>query len=89
MEAYLRAFVNYEENNYARLLPLTEFVYNNARYASTGYMLFNLNCKYHPYVSYENDIDLRSKSKAANELTKKLRNLMATYRENLQHAQKL
>ncbi len=30
MEAYLRAFVNYEQDDRARLLPMAEFAYNNA-----------------------------------------------------------
>ena len=89
MEAYLKAFVNYEQDNWARLLPMAEFAYNNVKQASTGYTSFELNCGYHPRVSYEEDIDPRSKSKVANELTKKFRNLMAACRKNLQHAQKL
>ena len=44
MEAYLQAFVNFEQNNWARLLPMAEFAYNNAKNASTGYILFELNC---------------------------------------------
>ena len=89
MEAYLRAFVNYEQDNWARLLPMAEFAYNNAKHASTGYTPFELNCGYHPRVSYEEDVDPRSRSKAADELTEELRTLMAAYRENLQHAQEL
>ena len=89
MEAYLRAFVNYEQDNWARLLPMVEFAYNNAKHASTGFMPFKLNCGYHPRVFYEKDVNPRSGSKAADELTKELRNLMAAYRKNLQHAQKL
>ena len=53
------------------------------------YMSFELNCGYHPRVSYEEDINLHSRSKAANELTEELRNLIAAYREKLQHAQEL
>ena len=49
-------------------------------------MRFELNCEYHPHVSYEEDVNPCSRSKAANELTKELRNLMAACRENLQHA---
>ena len=83
MEAYLRAFVNYEQDNWAKLLLMAEFAYNNTKYVSTGYTLFELNCGYHLHVSYEEDVDPRSRSKAANELTEKLRNLMAACRENL------
>ena len=68
---------------------MVEFAYNNAKHASTGYTPFELNCGYHPCVSYEEDVDPCSRSKAADELTEELRNLMAACRENLQHAQKL
>ena len=83
METYLKALVNYEQDNWARLLLMAEFAYNNAKHASTGYTSFELNCGYHPRVSYEEDVDSYSRSKAADELTKELRNLMAAYRENL------
>ena len=65
---------------------MAEFAYNNVKHASIGYMSFKLNCGYHPRVSYKEDVDPRSRSKAADELTKKLRNLMAAYRKNLQYA---
>ena len=57
MEAYLRAFVNYEQNNWARLLPMAEFAYNNTKNDSIGYTSFELNCGFHPKVSYEEDVD--------------------------------
>ena len=68
---------------------MAEFAYNNAKHDSTRYTPFELNCGYHPRVSYEEDVDSRSRSKAADELTKELRNLMTACRENLQHAQEL
>ena len=89
MEAYLRAFVNFEQNDWARLLPMAEFAYNNAKNASTGHIPFELNCGYHPRVSYEEDLDPRSKSKTAEELSSELRNLMAVCQQNLHHAQEL
>ncbi len=86
MEAYLRAFVNYEQNDWARLLPMAEFAYNNAKNTSTGYTPFELNCSFHPRVSYEENVDPRSKSKAADKIAAESRNLMSVCRENLQHA---
>ena len=68
METYLQAFVNFKQNDWARLLPMAEFAYNNAKNASTGYTPFELNCGYHPRVSYEEDVDPCSKSKLANDL---------------------
>ena len=83
MEAYFRAFVNYKQDNWARLLPMAEFAYNNAKHTSMGYTPFELNCGYHPRVSYEEDVDPRSRSKAADELIEELRTLIAACRENL------
>ena len=51
MDAYFWAFVNFEQNDWARLLPIAEFAYNNAKNASTGFTSFELNCGYHPRVS--------------------------------------
>ena len=89
MEAYLRAFVNFEENDWARLLPMAEFAYNNAKNASSGHTPFELNCGYHPWMSYKEDVEPRSKSKSANELSAELRELMIVCQENLHHAQEL
>ena len=89
MEAYLRAFVNVEQNDWARLLPMAEFAYNNAKNASTGYTPFELNCGYHPRVSYKEDLDPRSKSRTAEELSSELRELMIVCQQNLHHAQEL
>ena len=88
MEAYFRVFDNFEQNDWARLLPMAEFAYNNAKNASTGHTPFELNCGCHPWMSYKKDVNPRSQSKSADELLTKLRDLMIVCRENLYHAQK-
>ncbi len=65
MEAHLWAFVNYEKDNWARLLPMAEFALNNAKNGTTGHTPFELNCGFYPRASYKEDVDPRSKSKAA------------------------
>ena len=72
IEAYLQAFVNFEQNDWARLLLMAEFASNNAKNASTGHMPFELNGRYHSWVFYEEDIDPCSKSKLVDELLAKL-----------------
>ena len=89
METYLRAFINFEQNDWARLLPMTKFAYNNAKNTSTGHTLFELNCGYHPCISYKEDVDLRFKSKLADKLSSELWKLMTVCRENLYHSQEL
>ena len=87
MKAYLWAFVNFEQNNWVRLLPIAEFAYNNAKNTSSGHTPFKLNCGYHSQMSYKKDVEPRSKSKSANELSAELRKLMIVCRKNLYHAQ--
>ena len=53
----LRAFVNWEQDDWARLLPMAEFAYNNAKNTRTGHISFELNCGYHPIVSFREDIN--------------------------------
>ena len=68
---------------------MAKFAYNNAKNASTGHTPFELNCGFHPRMSYEEDVDPRSQSKSADELSAELRELMIVCRENLHHAQRL
>ena len=89
IEAYLRAFVNFEQNDWVKFLPMAKFAYNNAKNASTSYTSFDLNCEYYPYVSYKEDIDPCSKSKLTDELSAKLQKVMIVCQENIYHTQKL
>ena len=85
METYLQAFVNFEQNDWAQLLPMAEFAYNNAKNASISHTFFELNCRYHPWVSYKKDLDPHSKSKTAEELSFELQNFMAVCQQNFYH----
>ncbi len=89
MEAYLRVFVNWKQVDWARLFPMAEFTYNNAKNASIGYTPFKLNYGYHPRISFKEDVDLCSRSRSVNELAKELRELMKVWCQNLLHVQGL
>ena len=89
IETYLQAFVNFEQNDWACFFLRVEFAYNNTKNASTGHTRFELNCGYHPRVFYKEDLDPRSKSKTAEELSSELWNVIAVYQQNFYHAQKL
>ena len=86
MEAYHRVFINFKQNDWARLLPMAEFVYNNAKNASTGHTPFELNCGYYPQMWYKENIDPRSQSKSADKLSAELKELMIICQKNLCHA---
>ena len=38
---------------------MAEFAYNNAKNASTDFTSFELNYRYHPWVSYKEDLNPR------------------------------
>ena len=88
MEAYLQVFVNFKLNDWARLLSIAKFAYNNAKNASSGHTLFELNCGYHPQILYKDKIDPYSKSKSADNLSVELNELIIVCKKNLYHAQK-
>ncbi len=89
MEVYLRAFVNGEQDDWARLLPIAEFAYNNAKNASIGHTPFKLNWGYHAKVSFEEDIDPCLRFRSANELAEELKELIEVCCQNFFHAQEL
>ncbi len=68
---------------------MAEFAYNNTKNASTSHTFFELNCNYHPRVSFEEDVDPRSRSRSTNKLAEELRELMEVCCQNLLHAQDL
>ena len=72
MEAYLRAFVNFKQIDWARLLPMAKFAYNNAKNSSTGHTSFKLNYGYHPRDSFKENINPHFQSKSVDELSAEL-----------------
>ena len=85
METYLGAFINWEQDNWVKLLPMAKFVYNNAKNASTSYILLKLNCDYQPRVLFEEDINYRLKSRSADKLVRELKELIEVCCQKLLH----
>lgn len=52
IEVYLRIFIYWKQNNWARFLLIAEFVYNNVQNISTGLMHFELNCNYYACIFF-------------------------------------
>lgn len=48
LEQYLRIYCDFHQDDWYELLPLAEFVYNNAKSSSTGMSPFFANYGYHP-----------------------------------------
>src|SRR5258708_283866 len=53
LEQYLRAYMNYQQDDWSSLLPLAEFAYNNAMNEMTRVSPFFANKGYHPSFAVE------------------------------------
>ena len=60
LEQYLHVYCNYQQDNWADLLPLAEFTYNNTLSATTRISPFFANKGYHPNISVHLEHDLTS-----------------------------
>lgn len=72
IELYFQAFVNLPQNDLAKLLPMTKFIYNNTENAITGHMLFELNYGYQLRMSFKKNINPSFYSEIAYKLVAKL-----------------
>ena len=87
MEQYLRAYINFEQDDWVRWLPKAEFAYNNAYNSSTKMSPFFAMLGYHPRMSYEHEVDKRSINPSADEVAKMHREIMNYLKEQLTEAQ--
>ena len=76
IEAYLRAFVNWKQDDWAKLLLMAKFAYKNAKNAGTGHTLFEINYNYYSRVSFKEGVDPQLKSCSANKLAGELKKLI-------------
>lgn len=88
IDADLQAFDNFEEDNWATLLPMAKFVYNDTKNASIDHTVFELNCSYHLQSSYKQVVNPCSKLKSANKLSIKLGELITVCGGKFYHTQK-
>jgi hypothetical protein len=56
LETYLRAYVNYQQDDWAFWLAVAEFCYNNHQSASTTVSPFYFNYAYHPRLDFQTPI---------------------------------
>lgn len=60
LEQYIRIYTSYQQDNWAPLLPIAEFAYNNAPNNSTGISPFFANKGYHPNITVHREYTLAS-----------------------------
>lgn len=60
VEAYVRAFCCYEQNDWSQMLPMAEFAYNNSVTSATGMSPFYANYGYHPSTNWPVEAEVRN-----------------------------
>lgn len=64
IEAYLRAFCTYEQDNWFDLLPMCEYAYNNSVTSATKLSPFYANYGYNPRTNWLADVEPKNPSSA-------------------------
>lgn len=79
-------FINFKQNNWAKLLQIVTFMYNYKKYIDNSYMFFKLDNDYYYCVFFRDNIDSYSHSKIVDKLVANLEELFAVYCKNFDHA---
>jgi hypothetical protein len=85
LEQYLHIFCSYQQDNWASLLPLAEFAYNNTPNETTGLSPFFANKGYHPQLTVHPERDVASAR--AREFAVDLGELHDYLKDNIRQAQ--
>jgi hypothetical protein len=88
MEQYLRIYCDYHQDDWSQLLPLAEFVCNNAKNASTGMSPFYANYGYHPRATLKIHPSKDYENPAAEAFVDHLKQTHARLRSTLEEARK-
>ena len=87
LETYLRTFADAEQAEWANMLPMAEFAYNNATHSSTGASPYYLMYGYHPEIHYVVEDDpTGEKVPSAKDRVKHLHDVREALVKRLEHA---
>src|SRR5258705_3455379 len=85
LEQYLWVYMNYQQDDWATLLPMAKFAYNNATNATTGVSPFFANKGYHP--EFTADLQVETSSAKAQAFMVDLECVQVELKENIAQAQ--
>ena len=88
IKQYLRAYVNFEQNNWITLFFIAKFAYNNSKNASIDFSLFEVMIDYFSRITFEKPFDSRVKSIFVKTHAKHLNNLIKMCKKVLLTTQK-
>ena len=85
LEQYLQVYMNYQQDDWATLLPMAEFTYNNATNVTTGVSPFFANKGYHP--EFTMDPQAETSSAKVQTFVADLEHIQAELKESIAQAQ--
>src|SRR5258708_4679409 len=85
LEQYLRTYTNYQQDNWAMLLPMAKFAYNNATNVTMGVSPFFANKGYH--LEFTADLQADTSSAEVQTFVADLEHTQAELKENITQAQ--
>ncbi len=85
LEQYLWVYTNYQQDDWATLLPMAEFTYNNAMNVTTGVSPFFANKGYH--LEFTADLQVKTSLAEAQAFMADLECIQAELKENIAQAQ--
>lgn len=85
LEVYLRMYTSYQQDDWADLLPIAEFAYNNAPHSATQVSPFFANYGYNPRATLSMDVAVADPT--AHDFTRQLSELHEYCREQIAIAQ--
>src|SRR5258705_5441078 len=85
LEQYLRVYTNYQQDDWATLLPMAEFAYNNAMNVTTGVSPFFANKGYH--LEFTGDLQVETSLAEVQAFMADLECVQAELKENIAQAQ--
>ena len=86
LEQYLRGYVNYQQDDWVRLLPMAEFAYNNSKHSVIGVSPFFAYTGSHPSMGVRDDpgpIDVPTASNRATQLNQVRQELEAHWKKTV------
>jgi hypothetical protein len=86
METYLRMFCSHRQDDWADLLPMAEFAYNNHHHPSIGMTPFFANLGYHPTLT---NIPMAAQTNAPDDRIQRIQETQAECRRAIERSQEI
>ena len=83
LEQYLRAYLNYQQDNWVQLLPIAQHAHNDTKNQTTGKTPFYALYGYHPLQG--RNIQISQENETAIRITKNIQELHAQLKQDIEY----